>query len=155
MVVKIIFISQSYFEDNAGFAEMLNTGDVCKQSSRLYLAINTKFNCNSFYVPLRKSINLDMGRIGYYVPSSTRPEAGLDYRKALIVNDSRYVGSSASVAISSSQMTKITNDLPIIENSFIGYVKGYIKSFHKKREKIDRLYKFSTLHNFHVELGLE
>lgn len=31
------------------------------------------------------------GRIGHSVPSTKRKNAGLDYRYALIINDSRYV----------------------------------------------------------------
>ena len=155
MVAKIVFIAKDYFAKNAGFVEMLNAGDVNIQSTRLYLSINSKFKGNSFYLPLRKSVNLDIGRIGYHVPSSTRTDAGLDYRKALIVNDCVYVQGTTSVPISSSQMNRITKDLQTIENSFINYVKGYIKAARKKREKIDRLYKYSTLHNFHIELGID
>ena len=152
--VKIVFIGQEYFRDKAGFVEMLNPGDIVKQSSRLYLAMDTMYNGNAFFVPLRKSINLSIGRIGYPVPSSTRPNAGLDFRKALIVNCGMYSSCFTDIAISSSQMNKLVDDISIIEGLFTNYVKGYVKAVHKNRAHLDRLFKFSTLHNFHAELGL-
>jgi len=51
-------------------------------------------------------------------------------------------------------MKKLSNEINTIEGLFINYVEGYKKSALKRREMIDSLYKFSTLHNFHYELGV-
>ena len=48
MAAKIVFITESYFVKNAGFVEMLNMGDVVKQSTRLYLAINSNTTASLF-----------------------------------------------------------------------------------------------------------
>jgi protein AbiQ len=154
MALNFVFITNDYFCDKKAFVEMLDPNDAEKQSSRFYLYIAVKYNDNYFYVPLRKRVDLNIGNIGYSVPSSTKPRAGLDYRKALIINDEKYIKKLEYVDLSSSQMKKITTEIIAIEKSFARYVAGYVKAVIKKREKIDRLYKFSTLHNFHHELGL-
>jgi protein AbiQ len=149
-----VFIKQGYFDKNKHFIEMLDPQDQAKQSSRCYLFVAIKHNGNNFYIPLRENINFSIGNIGYPIPSSTRPNAGLDFRKALIVNDPMYIQNLNQVSISSSQMKKISNDIGAIEKQFSRYVLGYVQAALKGREKIDRLYKFSTLHNFHLELGI-
>ena len=151
---RIVFIKDRYFIKNASFVEMLDPTDITKQSSRCYLFISIQYCGNNFYIPLRKNIDLSIGNIGYHLPSSTRPNAGFDFRKSLIINDNSYIESLSSIDISSSQMKKLSNDIATIESLFISYVDGYKKASLKKREKIDKLYKFSTLHNFHNELGI-
>lgn len=154
MDVNIVFIKEQYFIDNASYVELLDPTDLVKQSSRCYLFISIYHNGNQFYVPLRQNIDLSIGGIGYPLPSSTRPNAGLDFRKALIVNDSNYIQSLPTITISSSQIGSLRANIATIESSFLNYVKGYVKSALKNRERVDRLYKFSTLHNFHAELGI-
>ncbi|MDR2599956.1 MAG: hypothetical protein LBC73_06735 [Oscillospiraceae bacterium] len=154
MSSNIVFVKEQYFIDNSAFVEMLDPNDLIKQSTRCYIFISLKYKGNQFYIPLRQHIDLTIGNIGYSLPSSTRPNAGLDFRKALIINNDLYILPLTVVEIASSQMKKITNDIMTIEALFIKYVDGYVKTAVKKRENIDRLYKFSTLHNFHKELGI-
>jgi len=149
-----VFISKAYFSERQKFVEMLDVNNLEKQSTRFYLYINIEINGNSFYIPLRKHVDIRMGNIGYAVPSSTKPFAGLDFRKALIVNDKTYIEAPQHVNVASSQMKNILNNMPKIEKLFNQYVNGYCKAARKKRATLDRLYKFSTLHNFHEELGI-
>jgi len=155
MLNNIVFVKEQYFKDNAGFVELLDPGDLIKQSTRCYLFIGIQYAGNQFYVPIRKNIDFRIGNIGYPLPSSTRPNAGLDFRKTLIINDGSYIQPLSKVDISSSQMNKLSADIAKIEALFINYVEGYISAALKGREKIDRFYIFSTLHNFHNELGIE
>lgn len=155
MFNDVVFIKEQYFTDNSSFVEMLDPNDLIKQSARCYLYIGIQYLGNKFYVPFRKNIDFRIGKIGYPLPSSTRPNAGLDFRKALIVNNDSYIQQLSTIDISSSQMNKLSSDINTIETSFIGYVNGYIKAALKRREKIDKLYRFSTLHNFHNALGIK
>jgi len=152
--MDVVFIKQQYFDDNSSFIEVLDSDDSVKRTSRMYVFISIKHNGNVFYVPLRSNIALSNKITCYSVPSSTKPKAGLDFRKALIINDDSYVQKICYPEIASSQMNKLNSDISTIENLFINYVKGYIKSASKKREKRDYAYKYSTLHNFHAELGI-
>jgi len=150
--VDIVFILAQYFIDNSDFVELLDTNNTQKQSSRFHLFINVNYNGNQFYIPLRS--NVKHGNSGFSVPSSTRSNAGLDYRKALIVNDSKYIQRPSIVKIPSSQINHIQSNITAIAKGFSSYVSGYIKSANKNREHLDSKYKFSTLHNFHKELGV-
>ena len=154
MLNDFVFIKEEYFIDNSAFVEMLDPNDLIKQSARCYLFIGIQYLENKFYVPIRKNIDLHIGKIGYPLPSSTRPNAGLDFRKTLIVNNDSYIQKLSTIEISSSQMNKLNSDINTIEALFISYINGYIKAALKGREKIDKLYKFSTLHNFHDELRI-
>ncbi|MDR2168092.1 MAG: hypothetical protein LBE35_09635 [Clostridiales bacterium] len=154
MDCNFVFIKEEYFAKNRDFIEMLDPYDVKKQSSRCYLFVEIRHNGNNFFVPLRESVDFRIGNIGYPVQSSTRPNAGLDFRKTLIVNNSEYIQELEQVMISSSQMRKIVRDFAAIRRLFAHYISGYVRAALKGREKIDRLYKFSTLHNFHKELGV-
>ena len=152
MKTEIVFILEQYFIDNSNFIELLDTNNIQKQSSRFHIFVSTSYKENQFFIPLRS--NIKHGSMGFSAPSSTRPNAGLDYRKALIVNDDKYIHRPNVVKIPSSQRNHIQANIVAINNGFSNYVNGYIKSANKKREHIDSKYKFSTLHNFHKELGI-
>jgi protein AbiQ len=150
---NIVFIKKEFFVENPNFVEMLDPFDLPKQTARQYLYVNVKYKGNNILVPLRRNIGSNL-KLYYPVPSKTRPNAGLDYRKMLIVNNEAYIEIPSSQRLADSQ-TKIINDnYDTIEKSVIKYIEGYIKSANKNREHRDYEYSFSTLHNFHEELGI-
>lgn len=56
--------------------------------------------------------------------------------------------------VSSSQQRIIRENYSTICNQVIAYVKGYVTAAIKNRERREPKYCFSTLHNFHKELGV-
>lgn len=88
------------------------------------------------------------------IQSNKKPNAGLDFRKILIVNDLSYIEYQLDPKIPASQQSMINNNYDKIEAMVIHYIKGYIKSALKNREFRDKLYIFSTLHNFQKGLGI-
>jgi hypothetical protein len=151
---NIVFIKKQYFIDNNSFIEMLDTYDKEKQLRRKYMFRNIQYNENNIFIPLRSEINLNYGNIGYPIPSENKPNAGLDFRKMLIINDLEYIEFPKHNKIPNSQEKIIINNYKTIENNVINYIKKYVKSAIKNREKIDSLFKFSTLHNYHKELEI-
>lgn len=93
--------------------------------------------------PVRK-----FGRIGHSVPSSKRENAGLDYRYAMIINDSKYIEPQTELKIPNSQYRCIKNDMDSIVKEFETYLRGYIKAAKKKRNEKEPLYRESSLINF-------
>lgn len=156
MICNIVFIKGKFFENNLNFVEMLDPYDRKKQSERNYIYLNIKYDGNNIFVPLRSNVNTNTpyGKIGFPVPSDKRPKAGLDFRKILIINDSSYIEYQSEPKIPNSQRSIITDNYDKIETMVIKYIKGYIKSALKNREFRDKLYIFSTLHNFHKELKI-
>lgn len=147
----IIEISDSYFEDFPHLMEIMET------DNRVYLGIILKMDKNNYFIPLRSRAPKDpvYRKSIYPIPSNTRPDAGLDMRKALIVNDPKYITVISNPKIANKQMKKINNDISTIENMFEIYVRGYKRAFRKDRIERELPFKYSTLKNYHVELGLE
>lgn len=153
---KIVFLTQDYFRDNVNYEEMLDHLNTTKQSKRQYLFVEIKYKDNNILIPLRSHLpkNKHIGDIGYPIPSSEKPNAGLDFRKIIIVNDENYIENPKFPKIPKSQQHIIQQNYLTIENKAIQYIKGYIKSSLKNRHRRDKKYRFSTLHNFHQELGI-
>lgn len=153
---KCVFILKEYFKKNSHLVEILDPGDLEKQSQRKYIFLGFKYNSNTLLVPLRTELP-DMskiGQVGFEVPSEEKPNAGLDYRKILIVNDSSYIENPPYWKIPTSQVKIINANYDTIKNQVKAYVDGYIKSAKKNRHLRDKKFRYSTLHNFHVELGI-
>lgn len=157
MSIVCCFIKEQYFIDNAHFVKMLDSGNTNKQSHRTHLCVKITSNGNSFYIPLRNNLGADVrkfGRIGHSVPANGRPNAGLDYRYALIVNDSNYIEIPAIQRIPNRQYQKILTDITAIETEFEQYVSGFIKTAKKNRIGREALYRESSLINYLEELGI-
>ena len=154
---KCVFILEEYFKKNNHLVEILDPGNLEKQAQRKYIFLGFKYNDNTLLVPLRTEMP-DMskiGQVGYRVPSEEKPNAGLDFRKILIVNDSRYIEIPHYWKIPSSQVRTINANYSTIKSQVISYVDGYIKSAKKNRHLRDKKFCYSTLHNFHSELGID
>ncbi|WP_234117231.1 hypothetical protein [Clostridium hydrogenum] len=156
MICDIVFIKNNFFDDNSNFIEMLDPHNKQKQSERNYAFIKVKYKNNNIFVPLRSNVNTNTpyGKIGFPVPSSKRPYAGLDFRKILIINDLSYIEYQSEPKLPTSQQSILNNSYDNIETMVIHYIHGYVKSALKNRHFRDKLYIFSTLHNFHKELGI-
>lgn len=151
MTVSLCYIKEKYFIDNSFFVKMLDPGNYDKQSKRSYLSLRVDVNSNSFYIPLRNNLKNDIkpfGRVGHLVPSKSRPNAGFDFRYALIVNDSSYIEIPTTQRIPTSQFKRINNDIDDIEKEFNEYIKGFIKAMRKSRIQNEPLYRESSLINF-------
>ena len=74
------FIREQFFLEHPNFQKMLDPDNVSKQSKRIHICIKVDINTNTFYIPLRNNLGAPVrkfGRIGYSVPSRSRPNAGL------------------------------------------------------------------------------
>lgn len=153
---NIVLIDKKYFEKhNSEFVEMLDTTNIDKQSNRMYLFLRIQIDENNILVPLRTNLpKLTNTNIGYSIPSKNKPNAGLDYRKILIVED-RYIIPINNLNIPKSQQRAISENYKTIEKQVNNYIKNYKKAVEKNRHFIDKRFKFSTLHNFHKELKLK
>lgn len=156
MKFKCVFIYKRYFEENKHFIEMLDQDNSLKQANRKYIFLEFKYRGNNLLVPLRSVIPdiSKLGQVGYRVSTEGKPNAGLDYRKVLIVNDESYIEEQEYIKIPKSQLKIIEKNYSSIEKQVIAYVDGYIKSVKKNRHLQDRKFCYSTLHNFHEDLKI-
>lgn len=147
----LCYIRESYFKEQKDLKKVLDPGDTSKQSKRTHLCIKVEIDSNQYYIPLRNNLGdavRKFGRIGHSVPSAKRKNAGLDYRYALIINDSQYIELQTELKIPNSQYRCIRNDMDIITKEFETYLRGYVKAFKKKRNEKEPLYRESSLINF-------
>ena len=147
----LCYIRESYFKEQKDLKKVLDPGDTSKQSKRTHLCIKVEIDSNQYYIPLRNNLGdavRKFGRIGHSVPSAKRKNAGLDYRYALIINDSQYIELQTELKIPNSQYRCIRNDMDIITKEFETYLRGYDKAVKKKRNEKEPLYRESSLINF-------
>lgn len=151
------YIREQYFTDHWYFQKMLDPNDTAKQSRRTYICVKFDVDGNTFYLPLRNRLGNAVrvfGRIGHAVPSQKRPDAGIDYRHALIINHDAYTEPCEVMKLPRSQSKKIMRDYEDIRNEFQIYLNGYKKAVAKNRLQYEPLYRESSLINFNGELGL-
>ena len=113
-------------------------------------------NSNTFYIPLRNNLGPEIrkyGRIGHSLPSPSRPNAGLDFRYALVINSLDYIEPQTIQKIPNSQYNKLQDDISDIEKEFKTYLMGFIKAIKKNRIHREPLFRESSLINFVSELN--
>lgn len=156
MSFVLCFIKESYFIEHAYFVKMLDSGNTNKQSQRTHLCLKFTYNSNTFYIPLRNNLGPEIrkyGRIGHSLPSPSRPNAGLDFRYALVINSLDYIEPQTIQKIPNSQYNKLQDDISDIEKEFKTYLMGFIKAIKKNRIHREPLFRESSLINFVSELN--
>ena len=82
----------------------------------------------------------------------TNTVTGLDFTKAVIVNDSKYIGLPAR--INDKEYTELNNRYDFIIDKFKTYLRGYIRFASGKAFYTAKNYKYTTLRYFNKELGI-
>ncbi len=142
---------------SADFYERYNQSDypeIENKNGRPYMVMLIKIESNTFAVPFRTNVSHDNC---YKFKNSTRPTntvTGLDYTKAVIVNDDIYIGAAAR--INDKEYTELNSNYSFIIKQFSKYVSDYIKFINGERKYYaSKKYQYTTLKYFHKELGIE
>lgn len=128
--------------------------EIENKDNRPYMVILIKIENNTFAVPFRTNVSHNNC---YKFKTSTRPTktvTGIDYTKAVIVNENKYIGAPAR--INDKEYTELNDNYGFIINQFRTFLSGYIK--YAESEKgfyAGRKYRYTTLKYFHKELGIE
>lgn len=152
---NLCFIRKQYFIDHPNLQKILDPGNTNKQSKRTFICIKIFLGLKSFYLPLRNNLGnavKKFGRIGHSIVSKNRPNTGIDFRYALIVNDMKYIEPHTTMKLPSSQYNKIVDDYNLIQKEFKVYLNGFIKAMKKNRIEKEPLYRESSLINYIDEL---
>lgn len=156
ITVNYVFIKSSYFQDHPNLVELIDPiTNTAKLSRRTHLHIELNYDGYTVYVPMRKFINLaKYGKIGFPLPSTSRPNAGLDYRKMLLINDRKYIQKLIHIKIARSQINTIEKNYTRIQKEVEGYIRGYINAYHSDCIDKSKKYRYATLKNFNHILDL-
>ncbi|PEU94008.1 hypothetical protein CN972_03645 [Bacillus thuringiensis] len=148
-------IKDAYFTDHEDLKEFL----INKEERRLYIGVIVKMDDKNACIPFR-SKTPNNGRVAargtFPIPSSTRPEACLDLTKTLIIKEESYLKilDEKTIKIPETQKKKISENIDQIQQKLDKYLEGYKKAEKSGRISRDALFKFSTLQNYHEELGI-
>lgn len=154
--VRYCYITKDFYEDNPDLEKILDIDDCTKRSVRTHLCLNIKYHQNNILIPLRKNLgkpDRPFGKIGYRVPSQSKPDAGLDYRHIMIINDTKYLRFDKP-RISNRQISTIEINYNTIEKESIEYINSFIRVARKNRVEKTARFRESSLINFYKELGI-
>lgn len=146
---KINYLSEQFYIDfnSSEYPEIESKTD------RPYMVMLIQIEENTFAIPFRTRIT---HKYSYRFANSSRKtnrSTGLDFTKAVIVNDVKYIGASARV--NDAEYSELDINHYVIIRRFKRYVSEYIK--YKKGllpTQVSANYKYSTLKYFHKELGI-
>ncbi len=128
--------------------------EIENKKSRPYMVLLIKVDDNTFAIPFRTNIR---HKYCYKFKKSGRDTSsvtGLDYTKAVIVNDEMYIGNRAT--IDNKEYIELNNKYYFIISQFKKYVGGYRDYINGKLNRFDaKKYQYSTLKYFHKELDLD
>jgi len=139
-------IKKSFFEDNPNLLEIID------DKTRGYGYIHCLLDGHNFAIPLRSSIKHNY-RFAISTPHDAQGVKGLDYTKAIIVPTNYLNG---TFVIDNSEYRRIYRNQKIIIQEFTDYVANYKKYLRGEElpEEYKNAYRYTTLINYHNELGL-
>lgn len=146
--MQILKLQPLFFSENTHLVEVLDKtkGTWTGGKERGYGIVLISVNNLRFGIPVRTEMK---HKFGYHTVGSK----GLDYTKAVLLIKDEYI-SVNPFKISPEEYVEIKEKSHHIAQQFSKYVERYIVAVKKGDENILRNYRFSTLQNYHFELGL-
>lgn len=148
--MEIKKLEELFYTENTHLKEVLDkdkSGQWNANKTRGYGIVVCEHKGLKFGIPLRSHINHRFCFI-------TSDNKGLDFTKAVLLSKDDYI-STTPFKIPNDEHTKIVDGAANIRKKFSKYVENYLRGMEKADDNILRPYKYSTLQNYHRELGLE
>jgi protein AbiQ len=139
-----------FYEENAHLVEVMDksAGKWNDDKTRGYGIVVIEAGELRFGIPLRSGIRQEHAFI-----TVAGTGKGLDYSKAVLLLKDEYI-SEIAFKIPDAEFVRIKEKSHRITLEFTKYVKHYKKGVANADRNVLRPYKFSTLQNYHKELGL-
>jgi len=155
--MRLVKLDKTFYRDHSHLKEALDNQSGQWQAGKVrgYGIVVINVNDLTFAIPLRSHIKHSASYITDRSSQAGIKGAGLDFSKALLITDNSYI-SNLPFKISQEQHTKLLNKKHHITKKFDDYVLKYIGAVKKPDQNIlgGSEYRFSTLVNYHSELGL-
>ncbi len=155
--MKIKKLDHSFYLENTHLIQALDfTGSWDAEKTRGYGVVLIKVTDElTFAIPLRSRIKHGASYITERSAVQGERGKGLDFSKAVLIAKPSYV-SSSNFKIPPTHHNRLKGKEKYITNSFQKYVHGYIKAVKAKDTNIlsSTDYRYTTLQNYHAELGL-
>ncbi len=152
-IIEFRQLTSDFYKDNQ-LVEMLDKGI---DKGRGYGVLLVDVKGVKFAIPVRSKMHINhkfcfTTRI--YEDKGKRVRHGLDYSKAVIIKEKRYVSQSQFFLENRNDYNKINRRQHHIKSEFEKYIEKYIKAVQNDDQNILREYRYSTLQNYHDELNL-
>lgn len=158
--IELRRLTSDYYSEHAHLAEAMDFDPITRKPNdkgRGFGVCLVDILGHQFAIPLRT----DMAHKENFPTKFKKNDAGrvlregLDYSKAVIITDQRFISSKLFVTRDKEEYLKISNSEKRILRDFEKYINKYIKAVKKPDENIIKEYQYSTLKNYHTELGLD
>lgn len=124
-----------------------------EKESRPYVVFLVKIEDHTFALPFRTNMNHKYGYKFKTSSKDTNVGTGLDFTKAVIVDDLSLIGKDAIV--DKKEFKELSEKYYFIRNKFINYLRNYKKYINGElNEYQSRAYKYTTLKYYHKELKI-
>lgn len=124
------------------------------KTQRPYIVLLIQIDDNTFALPLRTHIKHSSCYKFQYSSRPTDSITGIDFSKAVIVNNASYIGDIAEM--DNKEYVELNDRIAFIISKFRTYLKGYYTFIAGKApQQQAKKYKYTTLQYFHKELGIE
>jgi len=145
--MRIIFLNRNFYDEHKNYKEL------AKKENRPYILLIICYNDIDFGIPFRSNISHKYS----YIPV-INTKSGLDFTKAVIV-DEKYIDRERKPIIRKEEFILVKKKEFLIRKKFVKYIEDYKKAYSKIESRNfhlrnENLCKFSTLQNYHKELGL-
>lgn len=138
------------------FREKYNSAkypEIERKAERPYAVLYVKINDNNFAIPFRTNVKHNSCYKFKNSSRNTSTSTGLDYSKAVIVNDEKYIDTQAF--IDNKEYIELNRKFYFIFNQFKCYLEDYEKFIKGQLNEIEsKKFRFTTLKYFHEELGI-
>lgn len=139
---KLVLLSPDFYESNKQSNPEMNT-----KQNRMYMYLKINYKNLTFLIPLETNVFSRQQSAFYPLPTQSRPNAGLNFRKALISEQpSKDIKTIEIPLIPRTQLDNLTQSTDKIERNFTRYIENFIQACNKNREHLEKEFKFSTLH---------
>jgi protein AbiQ len=141
---RYVHLTSSFYQDFSWYKETMKNPD------RQYLHLVAQHRGHTFVIPFRSEINHR-----YCFKFSPNNNKGLDYSKAIIIQDMQKYAVPSAKPIPQYQHDLIVRKEATILRKFYKYVDDYCKAVQNNDTNVlNRIGKYSSLMNFHNELGI-
>lgn len=149
-MLRVVNLTPSFIAKTAGLKETIH------DKSRPHGIVAISVNGLIFAIPLRTNLSHPFGVVlDTVVRDGKTLKRGLDFTKALIITDEA-TDIGVSYSVPAAQKAVLIRQKKMIINQFQKYVDEYIDAVKREvRNTINsNAYRYSTLCNYHAELGL-
>ncbi|WP_417212823.1 type III toxin-antitoxin system TenpIN family toxin [Acinetobacter venetianus] len=154
-------LDESFYNDNPKIIQALDFDQKTQQWSenkvRGHGIVSITIDGLTFAIPVRSYIK---HKASFILEVNTGDRSvkgmGLDYSKAMLIRDDKHVTQDVFVLKSKDAGKKLLGKEDHITKQFDKYVNRYIKAVQKDDQRVlnSNEYRFTTLVNYHTELGL-